>query len=139
MPIATGGPTGSTSGVSFSGCKQPTGLSPVLYLSIRFGRPDSVPDSRSLSSHGSFAPPAEYSRELVCCVPAGGRRSFIHPGITAGFEKVYSVARWPNWNLFGLWGYHHDLHNLWWTHVGFEPLRLRAREKCYRYTTWPIK
>lgn len=25
-----------------------------------------------------------------------------------------------------------------WTHVGFEPLRLRAKEKCYRYTTWPI-
>lgn len=25
-----------------------------------------------------------------------------------------------------------------WTHVGFEPLRLRAKEKCYRYTTWPM-
>lgn len=22
--------------------------------------------------------------------------------------------------------------------MGFEPLRLLAKEKCYRYTTWPI-
>ena len=25
-----------------------------------------------------------------------------------------------------------------WTHVGFEPLLLRAKESCRRYTTWPI-
>ena len=83
MPLATGGPTDSTS-CNFSGCERthrfisspvsvdkvwPAGFSSGLALLI---------------SYGSFALPAGYSRELVycpgilagdrCCVPACGRQ-----------------------------------------------------------------
>ena len=91
MPLATGGPTDSTS-CNFSGCERthrfisspvsvdkvwPAGFSSGLALLI---------------SYGSFAPPAGYSRELVYC-----------PGILAGivvaFRRVVGRARK---GLFGI-------------------------------------